>query len=298
LVGSPPEKAGDSGGTPRSKVLAVRIAAGAALIPVVLALSYWGGLAFAAFVALLAGLGSHEFYRICSGRDVRYPGTAALVGSVAVTFSFYRGSFGISGLILTAAAMAVLVERLLKQDTETYALATAVGVFGLVYVGWLMGFFILLRNAAGLAAGSSVGRGPGFLYVLFVLVVTWSYDSLAYLAGSFLGKHRLFRRISPSKTVEGTVVGLAASTAAAIVCKAAFADFLGWFEAALVGVMIGVAAQVGDLVESIIKRSTDTKDSSRLIPGHGGMLDRFDSLLFTGPVFYIYMKVTTAWMAQ
>jgi phosphatidate cytidylyltransferase len=79
-------------------------------------------------------------------------------------------------------------------------------------------------------------------------------------------------------------------------CKRFFAAFLGWYEALLVGLMIGIVAQVGDLVESILKRSTNTKDSSKLIPGHGGLLDRFDSLLFTGPIFYLYLRATALWL--
>jgi phosphatidate cytidylyltransferase len=276
------------------------VLAGAVLIPLVLAVNYLGGLAFAAFVCLAAALASHEFYRLCAARGVRPSGVAGVLGSVAVCFSFYWGSFEASGVVLTAVIIFIMVERLARQDTDDYAQAVGTTIMGLLYAGWLMGFFILLRNAGGLSltAAPAGGRGPGHVYVLLVLILTWSYDTLAYFGGSLLGRHRLFNRISPAKTVEGTMVGLGASVAAALICRATFASFLGWAESVLVGLMIGIVAQVGDLVESIVKRSTNTKDSSQLIPGHGGILDRFDSLLFTGPVFYVYLRALAAWTGQ
>jgi phosphatidate cytidylyltransferase len=276
----------------------VRVLAGAALIPLVLVINYWGGLAFAVFTCLVAGLASHEFYRLCSAGPVRPSRLVGVLGSIGVCFSFYRGSVETAGVVLTVFIIIVLVERLARQDTEDYARAVGLTILGLVYAGWLMGFFILMRNASGLSrqVASGDSMDPGHWYVLLVLILTWSYDTLAYFGGSFLGRRPLFNRISPAKTVEGTAIGLIGSVAAALVCKVAFAVYLGWAEAVLVGLMIGVVAQVGDLVESIVKRSTNTKDSSRLIPGHGGILDRFDSLLFTGPVFYLYLRVMTTWM--
>ncbi len=298
MAGSPQGVAAKPDRARRSRTLLVRVLAGAILVPLVLAINYWGGLAFTVFVCALAGVASHEFYGLCPTGKPKPSSLVGVAGSVAVCFSFHSGSMETAGLVLTALIMLILVERLARQDTGYYALAVAMGVLGVVYVGWLMGFFILLRNlpelrGEGLFIG---GRGPGYGYVLLVLILTWSYDTLAYLGGSFLGRHALFSRISPAKTVEGTAIGLVAAVAAALICRSAFAAYLGWAEAVLVGLMIGIVAQVGDLVESIVKRSTNTKDSSRLIPGHGGLLDRFDSLLFTGPAFYLYLRVTTIWM--
>jgi phosphatidate cytidylyltransferase len=268
------------------------------MVPLVLAVNYWGGWAFTIFACALAGLASHEFYRLCPTGKLRLSRLAGVTGSIAVCLSFHFGYLEAPGLVLTVCVILILVERLARQDTGNYAPAVGMTLLGMVYAGWLMGFFILLRNLSALRGGgvSIAGRGPGHDYVLLVLILTWSYDTLAYFGGSFLGRHPMFNRISPAKTVEGTAIGLVSAVAAALICRSAFAGYLGWAEAVLVGLMIGVVAQVGDLVESIVKRSTNTKDSSRLIPGHGGLLDRFDSLLFTGPAFYLYLRATALWM--
>jgi phosphatidate cytidylyltransferase len=298
LAGSPQGAAANPDRTPRSRIILVRVLAGALLVPLVLAINYWGGLAFTIFACVLAGLASHEFYRLCRSGTLRVSTAIGVLSSIGVCFSFHSGSLEIAGLVLTVLVALILVERLARQDTDSYAPSVGMTVLGVVYAGWLMGFFILLRNLSAVRGGgvSIAGRGPGHDYVLLVLLVTWTYDTLAYFGGSFLGRHHLFSRISPAKTVEGTLIGLVSAVAAALVCKSAFAGYLGWAEALFVGLMIGIVAQVGDLVESILKRSTNTKDSSRLIPGHGGLLDRFDSLLFTGPVFYLYLRATALWM--
>ena len=276
----------------------MRVLAGAMLVPLVLAVNYWGGLAFTVFACALAGLASHEFYRLCSTEKLRPSSLVGMMGSIAVCFSFHSGSLETAGLVLTVLILLILVERLARQDTGSYAPAVGMAVLGVVYAGWLMGFFILLRNLTDLRGEdvSIAGRGPGHDYVLLVLILTWSYDTLAYFGGSFMGRRPLFSRISPAKTLEGTAIGLVSAVAAALICKSAFATYLGWAESVFVGLMIGIVAQVGDLVESIVKRSTNTKDSSRLIPGHGGLLDRFDSLLFTGPILYLYLRATALWM--
>jgi phosphatidate cytidylyltransferase len=297
LAGSPQGTAEGSDRRSRARTLMVRVLAGVVLVPVVLSLNYLGGLAFAVFLGLVTGLGTLEFFRLGPGAGIHPSRLVGVAGSIAVCLSFYWGSLGVSGLVLTLVVLAVLMERLIRQDVGGYARAVGMTVLGLVYVGWFMGFFILLRGAVGLSAplDRTGGPGAGHWYVLFVLLVTWSYDTLAYVGGLSVGRHRLFTRISPAKTAEGTASGLAAAAAAALICKGVFAVFMGWAEALLVGLALGVAAQAGDLVESIVKRSTGAKDSSHLIPGHGGILDRFDSLLFTGPLFYMYLRAISAW---
>jgi phosphatidate cytidylyltransferase len=301
LAGSPHGAAGKNESRPRPGVLVVRILAGAVMVAVVLTVNYLGGLWFTLFLGACSALASWEFYHLCSqGMGARLSGVAGIAGTVAVCLSFQWASLEISGLVLTAVVILILLERLSRQDTGSYIRAVGMTVLGLVYVGWLAGFFILLRKAVGISTGGTPtdGPGPGHWYVLLVLILTWSYDTMAYFGGSFLGRHGLFSRISPAKTVEGTAIGLGASVAAALICREAFAGFLGSAQAVLVGLMIGVVAQAGDLVESIVKRSTNTKDSSHIIPGHGGILDRLDSLLFTAPVFYIYLRAVTEWMGR
>jgi len=266
------------------RVLGIRVLVGVLVIPIVLALTYAGGLVFALFVGLLAGLGSYELYGMASRSEWRPSSMLGIAASVVLCLSFHFGHGSLPGLVLAALVLILLVERTARSSREQYLGSLAVTLLGMVYCGWLLGFFIWLRNFE----GSRFHAGPQLVY--FVLVLAWSYDSVAYLVGSLVGRHRLFPGISPSKTTEGTVAGLCGCVAAALVSRATFASFLGYGDAVILGVFIGVAAQAGDLAESMIKRSVGAKDSSNMIPGHGGFLDRFDSLLVAGPAFYFYVR--------
>jgi len=155
--------------------------------------------------------------------------------------------------------------------------ATANTLFGAVYVGWLLGYAIWLQGRAG---------GPQL--VLFLVGVTWAGESAAYLVGSSVGRHRLAPILSPRKTVEGAIAQVIISVAAALGLGAWLLPGCGLVGAAGAGAVLGVIGQVGDLAESAIKRSIGTKDTGDLIPGHGGMLDRIDSLLFNAPALYLY----------
>ena len=142
-----------------------------------------------------------------------------------------------------------------------------------IYTGGLLGFGVMLRQLP-----------SGFAWVLLALVVTWACDTAAYLVGRAVGKRPFMQQISPRKTVEGAIAGLVGGVVAAV----AFVPFLPmtWWQAPLLGVAWSIAAQSGDLVESMMKRDAGVKDSGTLIPGHGGMLDRIDSLLFVAPAVF------------
>ena len=155
--------------------------------------------------------------------------------------------------------------------------STANTLFGAIYVGWLLGYAIWLQAGAG---------GPQL--VLFLVGVTWAGESAAYLVGSSIGRHRLAPILSPRKTVEGAVAQVIVSVVAALALAAWLLPGCSLARAAGAGVLLGVIGQVGDLAESAIKRSVGTKDTGGLIPGHGGMLDRIDSLLFNAPALYLY----------
>ena len=138
-------------------------------------------------------------------------------------------------------------------------------------------------------AGTAYADGASF--VLLAFFVTWSCDTVAFVVGRSFGRTRPWTRISPLKSVEGAVAGFAGAVAAAFIARAWFAPYLGRLDAAAIGVLVGIFAQVGDLVESLLKRDARHGDSSDLIPGHGGVLDRFDSLYFGAPVIFYYLKI-------
>jgi phosphatidate cytidylyltransferase len=154
---------------------------------------------------------------------------------------------------------------------------TANTLFGAVYVGWLLGYAIWLHGRA---------DGPGL--VLFLVGVTWAGESAAYVVGSAIGRHRIAPVLSPRKTVEGSVAQIVVSIAAALGFSLWLLPGCGTVGAAGAGAALGIIGQVGDLAESAVKRSIGTKDTGSLIPGHGGMLDRVDSLLFNAPALYFY----------
>jgi phosphatidate cytidylyltransferase len=280
----------------RGRVLAARVLVGVIFVPVILLIANVGGIVFALFVTAIAAFGSYEFFRMFARRGRNPSMPVGVAGSICICLSFHLGAGQWAPLVMTGFVLVVLIERLVRQDRDAYLTNVGTTVLGMVYVGWLLGYFIALRNAEnspafGSGGGGSVGRDLVFL----VLAVTWSYDTLAYIAGTFLGRHRFFSRISPSKTIEGTLVGLGGAVAAALISSVTFISFLSIRQGVVLGLLLGVFAQAGDLVESIMKRSTGTKDSSHMIPGHGGVLDRFDSLIFTGPAAYLFLRMAAAW---
>ncbi len=275
------------------KKLAKRVGAGIVLIPIVLLITHRGGFAFACFIALLAALGSLEFARMAAARALRISSVVVMAGSALVVFAFYFGSLAAAAAVITLVAFVAMIERLARVDVEKYVLSVSLSITAVVYTGWLLGSFVLLREFAAEALKPEfAGQGDiGRSLVFLVLILAWSNDSGAYFVGSAIGRHRLMARVSPSKTVEGALGGIAACIVAALISRATFAPFLAPGDAVLGAVLVGAACIVGDLVESMLKRSTGVKDSSHLIPGHGGLLDRFDSLLFAGPVFYLFAKL-------
>jgi len=152
-----------------------------------------------------------------------------------------------------------------------------------VYLGWPLGVFLLLRGFPG-------GITPGFWWVLAVFLGVWGFDSGAFFAGHFFGKHKLAPAISPAKTWEGVAGGLVFSIAAALLFTT-WPLGVPWYLAILLGILIGIAATLGDLAESLIKRQTHVKDSGQFMPGHGGLLDRIDSLLFAVIVVFIFAQL-------
>jgi phosphatidate cytidylyltransferase len=165
------------------------------------------------------------------------------------------------------------------RSIETVAARFAATVAGILYAGFLYTFVALLKVVDGGDA------------VILVLVVAWIADTGAYFAGRFLGKTKLYEAVSPKKTWAGAWGGLAGSVGGAAVLKLVHYTDLTWLDVVLVAVPGGVLGQLGDLAESLIKRSVGVKDSGALLPGHGGMLDRLDAVLFIAPYTYLYLTV-------
>jgi phosphatidate cytidylyltransferase len=240
---------------------------------------------FDALVVLASATALWELTRMLQlgGRPVHR--TLAVVAGAAVTTAFAAASrtadpFALPAFVLAVVVAAVLAAPLFRPVAPATEPAAST-LLAVLYVGWLLGYGILLQH--------SVPRGDEL--VLFVVGVTWIGETMAYVVGSTLGRHKLAPVISPRKTVEGAIAQVAASVLTAAALGAWLLPGCGMAPALAGGALLGVVGQVGDLTESVIKRSVGTKDTGGIIPGHGGVLDRIDSLLFNLPAFYYFSRV-------
>ncbi len=259
--------------------LAKRIGSGVLFIPFFIWLTaHAPSWAFSGFVIVLGVVGQWEFTRM-----FRQIGVPVYVWLGLVTGAGLTASFGLAGAapwVLTLVVAGLLGAGLCHtREFPPRCEAAALTLLGVLYVNWLLGHAIWLRTLP-----------QGIDWIFLLVWVTWVGESAAYFVGSTLGRHRLAPRISPAKTVEGALAQLAVSPVAALVGRAWFFPACSIRDALVVGTMLAVVGQVGDLAESWLKRGARTKDAGALIPGHGGLLDRLDSLLFNTPALYYYAR--------
>ncbi len=271
-----------------SWLLPTRIASALLFIPLLILLTRVGGVVFLAFVALEVVLGLIEFYRMMGEKGLSPNIGLGLLASLGMLWVIYRPQASVADFLATGALILSLGFALRRPERSRQVEAMAVTWFGVLYVGWLSSHLVLLRELPW-RAGTVYADGTSF--VLLAFFVTWSCDTGAFAVGRLMGRTRPWTRISPSKSVEGAVAGFAFSIGAAFIARSWFAPYLRAVDAAALGALVGIFAQVGDLFESLLKRDAQHSDSSDLIPGHGGVLDRFDSLYFAAPVVYYYLKL-------
>ena len=257
-------------------------------LPILIGLSFVGGPWFAALVTLEVVLGLREFYAMMMTRGMRPSPRLGITLALVLCGLAFAGTSSQTNLLFTAGLLIVFCAELLRSEGQRGIEPMAVTLFGVLYVGWLSIHLVFLRELPH-ALGQPYAEGAR--YVLLAFFLTWVCDTAAYGFGLWLGRNRLMPDVSPKKSVEGSIGGLVATLAAAHVARFWFAPFLDGVHATVLGLAVGVFAQVGDLAESLLKRVSGTKDASGLIPGHGGILDRFDSLYFTAPLVYYYLKM-------
>jgi phosphatidate cytidylyltransferase len=265
-----------------------RIASGVVFVPLLVLLASAGGIAWTAFVALQVGLALVEFHRMMRAKGLAPFGALGLGGGLALLAVAFRPHLINGGLMATAGLLLLLGLALRRAPGTRIVESAAVTVFGVAWIGWTSAHLVLLRELPW-TAGTAYAEGAR--YVLLAFFVTWSCDTGAYAFGRLFGRVRPWSAISPRKSVEGAVGGLATAVLAGFAARAWFAPFLSPWDAPVLGLLAGVFAQVGDLVESLLKRDAGSGDSSDIIPGHGGILDRFDSLYVAAPLVYWYLRV-------
>jgi phosphatidate cytidylyltransferase len=295
-------------------------------IPLIFFLVSAGGFWFGAFVVVLALLALDEFYHLARYKGAMPQTVPGMLLTTLLVLSFLhfkvRALFlglllgeglslpfpsmmqGVVILLLIFVPVILMVE--LFRSTLGAIVNISTTVFGAVYIGLSLGAIVGLRElfipedfpVAQYFPVRGLNISPevigtldrwGTATVMSLLVAIWVCDSAAYFAGRAFGRHRLFERVSPKKSWEGAVAGLIASIGSFVLAQLLVLPYLTVGAAVMCGVIVGVFGQVGDLAESLLKRDAGVKDSSALIPGHGGVLDRFDSMLFVAPLVFIYL---------
>jgi phosphatidate cytidylyltransferase len=262
----------------------LRILVSVITIPLIIFISYAGGVLFFIFVMFLSLLSYYEFTTFIKKIDIS---ANFWVGFGGVLFVLLNNKYNyLDTYSFVLLFMLVLsFSELYRKEGVTIANigATLLGVF---YIGYFASAIIGIREIY--PNIESLYERGGYI-IISIFATIWICDSAAFFGGTALGKHKLFPRISPKKSWEGAVFGFLFALGSMALAKVIILDFLTWETIFAFGFIIGFFGQIGDLFESLLKRSANVKDSSNLIPGHGGIFDRFDSLLFSAPIIFLYL---------
>jgi phosphatidate cytidylyltransferase len=238
---------------------------------------------FTLLVSAIALLALYEYYQI-TGRPF---GTSALGWIPAVGYAsglavIWAAFFDSPEMMIRLIVINLLVTCLISIVRIRFEPKIIESVFrqtlAVLYIPVLISSLVFIRNGS---------NGTDWIFYLFSVVFVG--DAAAFYAGTFFGRHKLIPLVSPGKTVEGSIAGIAGNMGAGLLCKTLLALPISWMGCLLFSLLMGIAAQVGDLFESQMKRAADIKDSGSILPGHGGILDRFDATLFAAPVLYLLM---------
>lgn len=261
-------------------------------IPLTLGLIYAGGWVLVAALGGVAGIGAWELFRMARVAGNEPLDTAGIVLAASVPLLVHASYLGVYGATLTGAVIVFLTLLAsviwLRGPSRKPLVVLGLTVTGAIYPA-LVTYIYPLRHH-----DYAVGALAGTMLVMFPVTVTWATDTGAYAFGRIFGRHKLIPSVSPAKTVEGAMGGLLIAVAGAWAYVQFLLEPFAQLSLAPIGILVfgvivGVVGQVGDLAESLLKRDAGVKDSSRLLPGHGGILDRFDSLLFVLPVAYLLL---------
>jgi phosphatidate cytidylyltransferase len=306
--------------------LATRVLVAVVGIPAIIAATLAGGYVFFGLVAAVAVVGLLEFAALARAKGASpQVGVSIAFGLCLLAVFMYDklhvailtqfASWGMSVpfpsmaqefLILVLLFLPLIMGVELFRNKPSALMNIATTIFGALYVAFALGAFVGIRElfvpadfpvfahfsvpgpSVPADVAAQIYRWGGYT-VLSIFVAIWLCDSVAYFVGMAFGRHKLFPRVSPKKSWEGAVAGFLAAVAGFILCRELLLPYLAMRDAIVCGVIVGVFGQIGDLAESLLKRDAGVKDSSTLIPGHGGALDRFDSLLFVAPLLFFYL---------
>ena len=273
-------------------MLRQRVLSAIIIVPILFASIWFSNPWFSIVVAIAALLGVIEFYAMVD-RTGWQP--LAIFGTLWTLFFIFNAYYApkyssnniyilvTSALIASAVALSLVWVLFLRSSSKKVMISWAASMAGIFYMGWLLSYWVLIMNHYG-------GDWDGRDWVILALFSTFAVDTAAYFVGRTWGRHKMAPTVSPRKTWEGAIGGLVGALVAVIALALLLNVDISYGEMVILGVLIAVFAQLGDLAESKLKRSMGVKEASNLIPGHGGILDRLDSIVFTGVVVYYCLR--------
>lgn len=253
--------------------------------PLILLAAWYGRLAFLALIELIILLGVWEFYQLAAKKGAHPNRLLGMAASFALGLQIYWRGPGELWLTLMLFVV-ILVGAEMFRNKGSAILNTGATVFGVAYIAGLWSFLLLLRE---FYPRASENYGSAGTWLVMLIATVWVCDTAAYHFGLTFGRHKLFERVSPKKTWEGAIGGLIFGVLMAVISHYWFVEGLRLLDAVVIGALVGTVGQMSDLAESLFKRDAGVKDSSSLIPGHGGVLDRFDSEMLVAPLVYLYL---------
>jgi len=250
-------------------------------VPVIFGCTYFGSIPFMLLVLALALFSINEFYNLMRRKNYD---PQFIIGNFFTAFFIIFAYWALKrhwepahSAILTCAAVLTFSSGIFHKKIQDAIPNIAVTLMGIFYIGWLFSYLLFIRALTDHGA-----------YIFFLMLTIWANDITAYLVGSKFGRTKLIPHISPKKSVVGAVAGFVVCVGASVL----FSQFMveiNLLDALFLGITVGIVAQISDLVESLIKRDAGVKDSSGIVPGHGGVLDRMDSFILTAPIMYYYI---------
>jgi phosphatidate cytidylyltransferase len=291
----------------RAGELALRLVTAALLIPPIIYVIFQGGLWVLATVIVITLLGVNEFYHLIEAKGAEPLRGVGTLAAAALPVVSYLGSDYAATVLMSFLLLGVMVAQLGKAQIAESLASISGTFFGVFYIGWLLSHAVSLRGFHDVVQGrwgpdAVVGMHPdaGAFYLLFTISSVIAGDVGAYFVGRKYGKRKLAPKVSPGKTVEGAFGAIVGGLLVGLACKAIFDAFrpelsaqLGWLACALLSPVLAGVGIVGDLVESLLKRDAQVKDTGTLLPGTGGILDRIDSNLLGIPVMYYLLLAHT-----
>jgi len=265
--------------------LSTRVIVAVLGIPLIIIASLYGKYPFFIFAVFIGLVSFHEFSGMVRNRKSFTNNFISYISIPAVIINEYKPFIDIKTLFFLIVISLLIFE--LFRNKESAVSNLGVSLLGIFYIGFFSSALVSLRE---LYNDSVFIYDRGGYLIISILISIWICDSAAYFLGTAYGKNKLMPRVSPNKSWEGAFAGFIFSIIGMLACRFLIADFLSWSDAIIIGLIVGTVGQLGDLIESLIKRDTFVKDSSSIIPGHGGIFDRFDSLLFSAPVVYLYLS--------